>query len=136
MSDRREAIAAESRLDEAILERLVRRFYTAARADPLIGPIFDHVRDWERHIARITAFWSSVALLSGRYSGQPMQAHFPLGLRPEHFARWLALWAETARAECPPAGADLLIERAQRIARSLEYGIEAHAGVLPSRPRA
>jgi hemoglobin len=136
MNDRREALAAQTSLDEAMIERLVRRFYATARQDPLIGPMFDHVHDWERHIARITAFWSSVALMSGRYSGQPMQAHFPLGLRPEHFARWLELWAETARAECPPEGADLLIERARRIARSLEYGIQAHAGILPEPRRA
>ncbi|HEY8289062.1 MAG TPA: group III truncated hemoglobin, partial [Acetobacteraceae bacterium] len=82
--ERRAAITREieavTGLDEPTLERLVRTFYGAARLDPLIGPIFDRVKDWEAHIAQITAFWSSVALMSGRYHGQPMAAHMPLEL--------------------------------------------------------
>jgi hemoglobin len=42
-------------------------FYSRARFDPLIGPVFESkARDWEGHIARMCAFWSSVALMSGR----------------------------------------------------------------------
>src|SRR5262245_32105423 len=90
----REAIVAEivsrTGIDEAMIERLVREFYGRARRDPLIGPVFEtHVEDWEVHIARICAFWSSVVLMSGRYHGQPMAVHFPLPIEAAHFGRWL-----------------------------------------------
>ena len=68
-------IAARTGIDEPMIERLVRAFYSRARLDPLIGPIFENkVHDWEGHLARLCAFWSSVALMSGRYHGQPMAA--------------------------------------------------------------
>src|SRR5215831_7789477 len=79
-------IVARTGIDEAMIERLVRTFYGRARRDPLLGPIFDStVQDWERHITRICAFWSSVALMSGRYHGQPMVAHLPLPVDTPHF---------------------------------------------------
>lgn len=92
---------AESRwrpaFDDAVLELLVRSFYAAARQDEVIGHLFDGVADWEKHIAKVTTFWSSVGLLTGRYHGQPLAAHFPLRLEPLHFARWLVLFEQTAR---------------------------------------
>ncbi len=127
------AIAAATGLDDAMLERLVRAFYDAARRDAVLGPVFAGVTDWEAHVATITAFWSSVALQSGRYHGQPMAAHMPLGLDPAHFRQWLALFERIAREVCPPAGAAHLIERAHRIAQSLELGIAARRGELPPR---
>jgi hemoglobin len=126
-------LSAATGLDDAILERLVRAFYGAAREDAMLGPLFAHVRDWETHIARIRDFWSSVALMSGRYHGQPMAAHAPLPLRPEHFARWLELFEETARAICPPQGVAHLMERARRIASSLQIGLAVQRGELPPR---
>ena len=125
-------ITGRTGLDEATIERVVRAFYAAARGDPLLGPVFGRVADWEPHIARVCAFWSSVARMTGRYHGNPMAAHLPLGLDPAHFARWLALFEATARAECTAAeGAEHLIERARRIARSLEMGIAVQRGELP-----
>lgn len=130
-----ERIKTQTGLDDAVLERLVRAFYETARRDEVIGPLFDGVHDWERHIARITAFWSSVALLSGTYHGQPLPAHVPLGLRGGHFERWLMLFERTAREVCTPAGADLLMEKARRIASSLEMGVAVARGELPVRQR-
>jgi hemoglobin len=124
-------IQAETGLDDAVLERLVRAFYERARQDPEIGAKFDTVQDWESHIAQITAFWSSVALLSGRYEGWPMQKHFPLDLHGPHFARWLAIFEQTAREICTPAGTDYLMERARRIAASMEIGMAVGRGELP-----
>jgi len=129
----REAMARTG-LDEAVIERMLRAFYAAARQDPLLAPAFAGVADWEAHIARIAAFWSSVALMTGRYHGNPLAAHLPLDVGAAHFDRWLALFEATARAECPPAGAALLIERARRIAESLRHGLDAHRGILPAAP--
>jgi hemoglobin len=130
-------IVERTGIDMVMIERLVRTFYGRARHDPLIGPVFErHVADWDAHISRICEFWSSVALMSGRYHGQPMTAHLPLPVDRPHFDRWLELFAETAREVCPPAAAALIIDRAHRIADSLELGIAAQKGeIRPRRPR-
>ncbi len=127
-----QSIRAATGLDEAVLERLVREFYGAAREDALLGPVFARVKDWEAHIAKICTFWSSVALMTGRYHGQPMAAHLPLPLEPAHFTRWLELFEQTARSVCSPAGAEHVMLRARRIAQSLEMGIAVSQGALPA----
>ena len=73
------------------------------------------------------AFWSSVALTSGVYSGRPMEKHLPL---PVDARRWLALFNDTAHEVCPPAAAEHFIERAHRVAESLELGIAGQHRVL------
>src|SRR5512138_834647 len=79
-------IVARTGIDEAMIERLVRRFYDAVRDDALLGPIFAaRITDWEPHLQRMFAFWSSVALMSGRYHGQPMAKHMPLPVDARHF---------------------------------------------------
>jgi hemoglobin len=128
-------IAARTGIDEAMIERLVRAFYARAREDALLGPVFAaHVDDWEPHIARVCAFWSSVALMTGRYHGQPLRAHLPLPVDASHFARWLALFEETARELCPPEAVVHFMERARRIASSFQLGISFHRGELPPLP--
>jgi len=127
-------IVQRTGIDEAMIERLVHEFYARARRDPLIGPVFDSkVRDWDGHLARMCAFWSSVALMSGRYHGQPMAAHLPLPVDTPHFDRWLEIFAATARDICPAPAAAHFLERAHRIADSLELGIAARKGEI--RPR-
>ena len=128
------AISAETGIDDAMIERLVRTFYGAVRADDLIGPVFaQRISDWEPHLQRMCEFWSSVALMSGRYHGQPMEKHLPLPVDALHFDRWLMLFERTAREVCPPAAATHFIERARQIAQSLELGIAARQGVLLSK---
>src|SRR5690349_23488704 len=132
-----EDIVARTGIDEVMIDRLVRTFYARARLDPLIGPVFEsRVQDWEGHFGRMCAFWSSVALMSGRYHGQPMAVHLPLPVDTPHFDRWLALFAATADEVCPPTAAAHFVERAHRIADSLELGIAAQRGELrPKRRR-
>lgn len=126
-----EKIRSQTGIDEAMIETLVHSFYARVREDALIGPVFDaRVTDWGLHLQRMCLFWSSVALMSGRYHGQPMQKHLPLPIEAAHFDRWLDLFRQTARATCPPAAAALFIERAQLIAQSLEMGIASFHGVL------
>jgi len=121
-------------IDEALIERLVRRFYDKVQKDHLLGPVFDaRIDDWESHLQQMFAFWSSVALMSGRYHGRPMEKHAILPVDSRHFDRWLALFGETAREVCPPAAAEHFLERANRIAESLELGIAIKNGILLSR---
>src|SRR5215475_7260222 len=112
-------LMAKTGIDDTIIERLVRAFYARVQADPLIGPVFAaRIEDWDAHIAKLCAFWSSVALMTGRYHGQPMQAHIELPIAAEHFDRWIALFEDTATSLCPPEAAAHFIERARRIADS------------------
>ena len=122
-------------IDDAMIERLVRTFYARVQADALIGPMFAaRIEDWEAHIVKLCAFWSSVALMTGRYHGQPMQAHIELPIASEHFDRWIAMFEATANELCPPQAASHFIERARRIADSLELGIGSRRGKI-ARPR-
>ena len=124
-------LMAETRLDEKILTELVHRFYARVRKDSVLGPVFEaRITDWAPHLERMVAFWSSVALMTGRYHGAPMPAHIGLPVGWAEFKRWLALFRETAFETCAPKGAALVIERAERIARSLHMAIE------DARPRA
>ncbi|HSF65724.1 MAG TPA: preprotein translocase, partial [Paracoccaceae bacterium] len=54
---------------------------------------------------------------------RPVPAHTPLPIGPAHFDRWLALFRATARDVCPPEGAAHLIDRAERIAQSLQMAV-------------
>lgn len=133
--ERRARITAElaqrTGINEAMIARLVRTFYDRIREDALLGPIFaEKVEDWDAHIEKLCAFWSSVALMTGRYHGQPMRAHASLPVERRHFDHWLALFERTAQEVCPPVAAAHFIERARRIADSLEMGIASSRGEI------
>ena len=101
------------------------------RADELIGPVFnERIADWGPHLQQMCLFWSSVALMSGVYHGQPMRKHQPLPVDGRHFDRWLQLFEATAKELCPPKAAEHFIERAHRIGESLELGIATAHGVM------
>jgi len=59
-----------------------------------------------------------------------MEKHLPLPVDGRHFDRWLGLFRQAAREVCPPVAAAHFIERAERIAQSLEMGIAVSQGVL------
>ena len=124
------AVDVDAIVTEEMIRTLVHTFYGRVRLDPLIGPIFEAaISDWEPHLAKLCDFWSSVVLRSGRYKGMPMPAHAKLpGLNREHFIRWLALFTDTAEKVCPPAAAAIFIDRANRIAESLQLGIAIARG--------
>jgi hemoglobin len=134
-AERREQITAEimerTGITEAMIERLVRGFYAKVRADAVLAPIFEaRIADWEPHLQRMCAFWSSVALMSGRYHGTPMVKHMPLPVDAAHFDRWLKLFEATAGEICPPVAGAHFIELARRIAASLELGVAGGHGVM------
>ena len=120
------SVMAKTGLDEHTLHDLVHGFYEKVRIDPVLGPIFaERITDWGPHLERMVAFWSSVALMTGRYHGRPVPAHTPLPIDTAHFERWLAMFRETAHEVCTPQGAAHVIERAERIARSLHIAVQA-----------
>ena len=121
----READAGPGVTNEAEIETLVRSFYGRIRQDEMLGPVFNNaIHDWEPHLLKMCDFWSSVMLTTGRYKGQPMRAHLKLKtVTPKHFDRWLMLFRETAEEVCDAETAERFIEKAARIAESLQLGM-------------
>ena len=120
-------------ITEESLAELVPAFYARVREDELIGPLFNAaVDDWDEHLGKLTAFWSSVMLTSGRYKGSPMVAHLRHvdAIKPVMFERWLEIWGETTRDLMPPEAAAALQGKATRIAESLQLGLTFHANRL------
>jgi hemoglobin len=89
------------------------------------------VHDWDEHKRLLTSFWASVALRAGSYRGNPMGAHRPHPIRAEHFDRWLALWRETCAEELDETAAATMREYAERIGRSLKYGLGLNPQAQP-----
>jgi hemoglobin len=113
-------------MTEQLLSTLVDRFYAKVRTDDVLGPVFNAaVRDWPEHLEKLSAFWSSVMLTSGRYKGNPMAAHLKhkAAIDPAMFGRWLELWRETALETLDEQGAAAVVARAERIAESLQLGM-------------
>ncbi|MCY1703508.1 hypothetical protein [Deinococcus sp. SL84] len=69
----------------------------------------------------------------GAYRGRPGQAHLNLGAGPEHFDRWLELWAQTLPEFMGEAEAQALLDTAQRMRPTLErFAVHGRA---PDGPR-
>jgi hemoglobin len=113
-------------VDTRSIEVLVHHFYDQIRTDTYIGPVFDEVigENWDRHLAIMVTFCSSVMLTSGLYKGTPMAKHMALrNIEPAHFDRWLALFRQSATELFEPEIAEAFTVRAERIAESFKLGL-------------
>jgi hemoglobin len=113
-------------MTEEQLATLVERFYAKVREDEVLGPVFNAaVHDWPEHLEKLSAFWSSVMLTTGRYKGNPMAAHVKQksAIEPPMFGRWLEIWRETAAQVLDERGAAAVVAKAERIAESLQLGL-------------
>ena len=132
------AEAAALGIDEAYISTLVESFYGRIREDEMLGPVFaGRIADWAPHLEKMKAFWSSVALNTGRYDGRPVPAHITLpDLTPDHFAHWLSLFRQTLEETAPtPDAVPYFMERAERIAESLQLVIFGVPELqIPGRP--
>ena len=94
---------------EAMIEAVVRLFYSRVRQNPTLGPIFAGAigDDWEPHLRIMFDFWSSMLLSSGRYGGRPMPKHMALRdlVKPEDFNIWLELFRASAMEAAGPEAA-------------------------------
>ena len=127
----------ETTLTREDIVRLVDAFYDKIQADPILGPIFNPaVHDWPEHKTTLVKFWSSVALGTREYRGNPMAAHRPHPILGEHFGHWLALWRQTAHEVLNDVDAEEMYAYAQRIARSLKLGLglDGRRHPLPMHP--
>lgn len=117
-------------INESSIGTLVNRFYSRVREDDILGPVFARVigDEWEPHLQKMRAFWSSLMLASGRYKGNPMMAHLMLLPRigAEHFDRWLNIWKQTTAEMFPPQAAAVFVSKAETIAERLLATIDGH----------
>jgi hemoglobin len=115
-------------ISEEQIAALVDAFYARVRQDETLGPVFEKAigSEWEPHLKRMRAFWSSLLLSSGRYKGNPMSKHLMLLPRigRQHFERWLHLWRQTAVDLLPPPAAAVFVSRAEIIAERLLASLE------------
>jgi|SRR6516164_8168228 hemoglobin len=117
-------IAHDLAAQQEAIGTCVREFYSKARKDDLLGPIFnDKVHDWDVHLRVVANFWSNALLGTGGYKGSPFVHHMNLPIELEHFTRWLALFEETALATLPPALAAKALAKANHMAESFKAGI-------------
>ncbi|WP_068597932.1 group III truncated hemoglobin [Vaginella massiliensis] len=80
------------------VQQLVDTFYGKVRKDDLIGPIFERVIGdrWGEHLSKMYQFWETVLFDHAyTYKGRPFPPHIPLGLKAEHFERWIAIFEQT-----------------------------------------
>lgn len=106
----------ENRDDLIILLDL---FYSRVKVDPLIGPIFNDIAavEWDSHVKKIYDFWDSLLFGAQNYQGRPFPPHIPLGLKLEHFQRWLELFFQTIDELYVGLKADEIKARAVHIGR-------------------
>jgi hemoglobin len=110
------------RISEEGIRQLVDAFYVKVRRDPELAPIFLRAipGDWQPHLNKMYAFWSSVMLTTGRYKGNPVVKHLVIpGIRPHLFERWLALFNETCGELFEDGIGEEFRVKAARIAESL-----------------
>jgi hemoglobin len=124
-----------ARVTEESIAALIDNFYAAVRRDPVLAPVFETAivdDEWPEHLATMRRFWSSVMLTTGRYSGNPVSVHRAVrGLERPMFARWLALFETTVTELFAPEPAGTFIDKAHRIAISLQLALFHRLGAPP-----
>lgn len=119
-------------VDEEGIHRLVHAFYAKVMGDRVLAPVFGREiapQEWPAHLEKMCDFWSSVLLRTRRYGGRPLPPHLALAdISDAHFARWLALFRETAHEVMTPDGARIVTAMAERIAHSFRLAVAFHRG--------
>jgi hemoglobin len=109
------------------VRNFVEAFYVQVRQDLLLGPIFARVvpdAQWPEHFDTMTDFWMAVAFGGPAFRGNPMVKHARIqDIAPEHFTRWLSIFAQAAANFWNPEIAALLVFRAEQISPALQTGI-------------
>ncbi|MFD9078716.1 group III truncated hemoglobin [Streptomyces erythrochromogenes] len=99
----------------ADLDVVLRRFYTAAFADPRIGPYFTRIAgtDLDVHLPRITDFWERALFRTAPYRRNAFAPH------AADFGRWVQLWHATIDGLHSGPNAERAKAQGERIALTL-----------------
>ncbi|MGR4879136.1 group III truncated hemoglobin [Streptomyces sp. LARHCF249] len=117
--------AADDISGRADLDVVLRRFYTAAFADPRIGPFFTEIAgtDLEVHLLRITDFWERALFRTAEYGRDAFAPHAALhsarALTAADFGRWVQLWRATVDGLHRGPNAERAKAQGERIALAL-----------------
>lgn len=105
---------------------LVNSFYSKARKNELLGPIFEEtIKDnWDHHLDKMVRFWETILLEAYTYSGNPLLHHLPLPIDETHFSQWLVLFRETVNEHFSGEKARVAIDRAEKMKLVLESKIK------------
>ena len=95
--------------------KLLQHFYDKLLKDDITRDIFKDL-DMQAHIPVIADFWSMVLLGELNYQGNPFEKHISLGLKKEHFDRWLHHFTVSIDHFYAGENADLAKQRANSIA--------------------
>ena len=111
---------------------LVDTFYDKVNKDELLSPIFNEIAKvhWETHMPTMYAFWGSILLGSGTYSGRPFPKHLALPIKQEHFDRWLLLFHSNIDEQFIGELAEEAKTRASTIAQIFTAKIKAIKGSI------
>ncbi len=107
------------------LDVILRRFYTAAFEDQLIGPFFTEIAgtSLDVHMPRITDFWERALFRSAEYQRNAFTPHAALHsvepMTAEHFGRWVQLWHATVDGLHAGPNAERAKAQGERIALAL-----------------
>jgi hemoglobin len=111
------------------IQFLIDTFYKDVVKDEKIGEFFTTVvaLDWQKHLPIMYDFWESMLLGAGKYRGNPMLKHIALSqkkpLKPDHFERWLSLWASTIHSHFQGKKAEEAISKAHQISGLMQFKI-------------
>jgi hemoglobin len=110
------------------VQRMVDSFYSNARQDPLLGPIFDRlISDWQEHLPTMYQFWERLLFGFSDYNGNPFQKHLNLSLDKEHFAIWVRIFTRTIDENF----SGLKAEETKRLARNIAGSFQLRMGITP-----
>ena len=109
---------------------LLEAFYADVTRDALLARYFDGL-EMSTHLARIAAFWDTVAFDAGRYSGNVFEPHRMMpGLEAAHFTRWLAAFERVVDERHVGPGA----ERAKAVAHRVAWMMQLRLRLVPESP--
>ena len=76
---------------------LVDKFYDKVNADPVLGPILNHIAqvNWEVHLEKMYKFWGTMLLGEMSYKGSAFAVHEKMPIDNQHFESWIKLFTET-----------------------------------------
>ena len=110
------------------IEVMVNSFYSNARQDELLGPIFDRaITDWQDHLPTMYQFWERLLFGFSDYNGNPFEKHLPLSLQAVHFTRWVNIFIQTIDENFSGPKA----EEAKRLARNIAGSFQLRMGIKP-----
>jgi hemoglobin len=126
---------AEREKLELAIDDCMRRFYAKGAKDSLLGPVFWAIHNLDQHMSVVANFWSKTLLGTDRYQGLPFAVHIDLPIEPEHFARRLELFTESAYEALPKTQAEQAIAKAAHMTQCFQSGLFPFVGAdgKPSR---